>query len=256
MSNKVKRIYNWFPSRPDHRDMKLSYGLVKRKLLLPKKVDLRGGMPEVYDQGELGSCTGQAIGAAYEYSQMKQRQKDFTPSRLFIYYNERKLEGNVMVDSGAVIRTGMKAISRFGVCTEITWPYDIKKFTQDPGSKAYAEASYHQAIEYRNVDQDLDQLRAALNDGYPVVFGFTVFEGFESDEVAKTGLLKMPEVSEKNMGGHAVLMVGYDDSKKHFIVRNSWGKNWGDRGYFYMPYEYAIDAGLADDFWTLTKVEQ
>lgn len=254
-NGKASRKYNWHPGRPDHRDLKLKFGFIKRKLGLPGKVDLRTGMPPVFDQGTLGSCTGNAIAGAYEYAQKKLGKKDFTPSRLFIYYNERLLEHTVADDAGAVIRDGMKAIARFGVCSERSWPYVIAKFKDGPTKGAYTEALMHQAIEYRAVEQKADQLKAALAAGYPVVFGFSVFEAFESEEVAKSGILNLPQASEKNMGGHAVLMCGYDDSKKSFLVRNSWGSNWGQGGYFWMPYDYACNTGLADDFWTLTKVE-
>ena len=86
------------------------------------------------------------------------------------------------------------------------------------------------------------------------MFGFTVYESFESQEVAKTGVVPMPAPGEQVVGGHAVLAVGYDDSAQTFMVRNSWGTGWGQAGYFTMPYAYLTTRGLSSDFWTIRIV--
>src|SRR5262249_7520136 len=154
---------------------------------LPKKVDLRKQCPPVYDQGQLGSCTANAIGAAYEFGQLKQGLTDFVPSRLFIYYNERDIAGTIDSDSGAMIRDGMKSVAQLGVCDESKWPYNLAKFKSKPTKAAYTDALKHQALIYRRITTGLHQMQACLAQGYPFVFGFTVYESFEGEDVAKTG---------------------------------------------------------------------
>jgi C1A family cysteine protease len=222
---------------------------------MPTKVDLTSKMPLVYDQGQLGSCTANAIGAAFEFDQVKEGYKDFMPSRLFIYYNERAMEGTIETDSGAMIRDGMKSVAKVGVCGEDTWPYDISQFTEKPPTKAYTEAKKHQALLYKRVIPTLHQLQGALAAGYPIVFGFSVYESFMSADVAKTGEVPLPPRNEQMIGGHAVVAVGYDDKIQRFIVRNSWGKSWGKKGYCTMPYGYLTDPQLARDFWSIYTVE-
>jgi C1A family cysteine protease len=210
----------------------------------------------VYDQGQLGSCTANAIAGAIEFDRIKQKLEDvFTPSRLFIYYNERVIEGTVNTDSGAQIRDGMKTIGQQGGPHEALWPYDIAKFTDAPSANAVADGQQHTAISYQRVVRNLNQMKGCLAAGYPFVFGFTVYESFESQAVASTGVVPMPAPNEQVLGGHAVLAVGYDDSQQRFIVRNSWGPGWGMSGYFTLPYTYLTDENLSDDFWTVRLVK-
>jgi C1A family cysteine protease len=233
---------------------------------LPAKVDLRPGCPPPYDQGQIGSCTANSIAGAIEFDQKKQKITEFTPSRLFIYYNERVMEAtSPSVDSGAQIRDGIKSVATFGVCPETEWPYDDKNTNPDPCAACgyakkplvacYTQALKHKVTSYHRLNSAvLSTLKGCLAEGYPFVFGFTVYESFEGDEVAKTGIVPMPAPKEKMVGGHAVLAVGYDDSTKHFIVRNSWGLDWGIKGYFMMPYDYMTSTNLSDDFWTIRMV--
>jgi C1A family cysteine protease len=221
-------------------------------------------MPPVYDQGQLGSCTANAIGAAMEYERDRQGGSDFMPSRLFIYYNERAVEGTVGSDSGAQIRDGIKVVNANGVCPETMWPYDISTFTIKPPKRCYVAAHTDVAVQYEAI-QTLGDLKNAIAAQLAVVFGFTVYESFESQAVAQTGNIPMPQKGEKTVGGHAVLAVGYSDQDGHVIVRNSWGSTWGAAGYFYMPYEYMTGPGapsdassvngayLASDFWSIEK---
>jgi len=176
------------------------------------------------------------------------------PSRLFIYYNERVTEGTVGSDSGAQIRDGIKSVAKQGVCPETEWPYNPAKFAQKPPAKAYKDALLDRAVSYQRLVQDLNQMRGCLASGYPFVFGFTVYTSFESQAVAKSGHVPMPAPSEVQVGGHAVLAVGYDDSHQSMIVRNSWGSGWGLKGYCTMPYAYLQQASLAADFWTIRLV--
>jgi len=246
--------FGWVPDLPDARDF--TYSAPEDVLTkLPKKADLRSKMPKVYDQGELGSATANAIAAAFQFEQRKQEQKDFMPSRLFVYYNERALMGTIDTDSGAMIRDGMKSVAKVGVCAETTWPYDVAKFTEKPPRTAYVEGKKHQALVYRRVLANLHQMQGCLASGYPFVFGFSVYESFMSPDVAKTGKVPLPPRGEQLLGGHAVLAVGYDDADQSFIVRNSWGTGWGMKGYCTMPYGYLTDPQLARDFWAIYTVE-
>ncbi len=255
MAIKIQR-YGWLPDLPDHRDHMFAAPLAVLGPL-PAKVDLRKNCPPVYDQGQLGSCTANAIGAAFEFEQMKQNaKKAFMPSRLFIYFNERAMEGTIGQDSGAQIRDGVKSVNKQGVCPESECPYVITSFTKKPSAQCYKDALNNQVLSYQRVTQTLGQMKGCLAAGYPFVFGFTVYDGFETPAVAKTGVLNLPGPGEQVQGGHAVMAVGYDDKSQRFIVRNSWGPKWGQKGYFTMPYAYATDDNLATDFWTIRLVEQ
>lgn len=247
--------YGWIPDIPDYRD-KMYSAPPRVVAALPPKVDLRAKCPPVYDQGQLGSCTANAIAGALEFNQMKQGEQSFTPSRLFIYYNERVVEHTVSQDAGAMIRDGIKSVAKLGAPPEDPdWPYNIKNFAQKPPKNAYTDGLKYQAILYQRVTQQLDQFKGCLADGFPFVFGISVYESFESQAVAKTGNVPMPKPSEKSLGGHAIMAVGYDDSQKRFIIRNSWGADWGMQGYFTLPYDYVLNQNLSDDFWTIKLVE-
>jgi C1A family cysteine protease len=253
MQRKIKG-YGWSPDIPDGRD--LMYAAPPEVVTqLPPKADLRDQCPPVYDQGQLGSCTANAIGAALEFDQMKQHENAFTPSRLFIYYNERAIEGTISSDSGAQIRDGVKSVRKQGAPPETDWPYDIAKFADQPPQKAYDDAGQHKAIRYQRLTRSLSQLQGCLAEGYPFVFGFVVYDSFESQQVASTGQAPMPVSGEQQLGGHAVMAVGYDNDEQRFIVRNSWGTTWGMAGYFTLPYPYLLQATLSSDFWTIRSVQ-
>ncbi|HLY83475.1 MAG TPA: C1 family peptidase [Acidimicrobiales bacterium] len=246
--------YGWIPDLPDQRDH-LFAAPPAVVSALPPSVDLRADCPPVYDQGQLGSCTANAIGGALEFDQMKQKLADvFTPSRLFIYYNERVMEGTVASDSGAQIRDGIKSVGSKGACHETVWPYDPAKFADPPPQAAYNDAKAHQAVAYQRVARDLTQMKGCLAAGFPFVFGFSVYESFESQAVATSGHAPMPGSGEKLLGGHAVLAVGYDDAAQTWTARNSWGTGWGMAGYFTLPYAYLTVRGLSSDFWTVRSV--
>jgi len=245
----MNKGYGWKPDLPDQRDF-IFAPHPTLILAIPSKMDLRSEMPPVVDQGELGSCTANALAGAVDYEQVK-RKVDCSPSsRLFIYYNERVIEDSVGFDSGAMLRDGIKTLAMEGVCIEDRWPYDISRFTELPPDSCYADAAVFKIVEYRRVTS-LRDLKASLAAGYPVAFGFTVYDSFESPEVAHKGIVPMPGQDESVRGGHAVLAVGYDDLQNRIIVRNSWGAVWGMDGYFTMPYAYIEDRNLSDDFWQI-----
>jgi len=245
--------YGWKRDLPDSRDRKFKVG---RPVSLPPSVDLRKHCPPVYDQLELGSCTANALGAAFQYEQMKHEKPDFIPSRLFIYYNERVMEGTIKEDSGAMIRTGIKTMVKEGVCPEKMWKYKTWKFKKPPPPNCYKEGLNNQVLEYLRISpHTLYGVKKCLHNGFPISFGFMIFESMMSDNVAKTGEVPIPGPSEQPMGGHAVLAVGYDDERKCLLVRNSWGKNWGIGGYFWLPYYFVSEPNMSADYWTIRMVE-
>jgi C1A family cysteine protease len=150
-----------------------------------------------------------------------------------------------------MLRDGIKSLKKFGVCEETLWPYRISRFKTKPSATSYQDAKKHRISSYYRIET-LSEMLACLADGYPFVFGFAVYESFESDRVARTGIVTMPKKDERQLGGHAVMAVGYNQKVKKFLIRNSWGRNWGINGYFTMPFEYL--ESLADDFWTIRKI--
>ncbi len=242
----TQHAYGWKPDLPDHRDHEFS---AQRGLVLPPSVDLRPDCAPIEDQGQLGSCTSFATGAAIRYARKKQGLADFVTSHLFLYYNSRS-KSTKTVDAGATIRDAIKAAAKQGDCPETDWPYDISKFASKPPTQAYQDALKDRAITYLSVAQDGTQMKNCLAQGFPIVIGFTVYDSFESDAVAQSGVVPMPGRGESVLGGHAVLVCGYRDDRQQWICRNSWGQ-WGDQGYFYMPYDYLLNKRLASDFWTV-----
>ena len=248
----TQRSFGCLRDKPDPRDHKYTpdpQHLAKP----PAKVDLRPLCPPVYDQRPLNSCTANAIAAAIQFERMRLKlTPDFTPSRLFIYWNERKLAGTTAKDAGAPLRDGIKSVAKQGDCPEPHWPYDPKKVLEQPAAPCYQEAVKYRNLSYQAVPQDLAHLKACLAAGKPFVFAVHVYSGSESPEARQTDTFPTPKAGEQEIGTHAVMAVGYDDAARHFIVRNSWGPGWGLAGHFYLPYDYAVNPAHAGDFWTLT----
>jgi len=260
----VKRVYGWLRDLPSSKQ---NFLLTARSSVIkqfPAKLSLTN-LPAVYDQGSLGSCTANALGAAFEYEQRKQGLTVFMPSRLFIYYNERKIENNTPYDTGASISDGIKTLTEDGACDEKLCPYVIANFANCPSEEAYNNASEHQIILSRRVPTTVDGFKTTINMGLPIVFGFTVYSSFESEEVSKNGIMPLPDLRKENaLGGHAVMCVGYDDNmtsrdgktKGYLKIRNSWGPRWGQSGYFWMPYDFVDKMGLIADAWVVLKNEE
>lgn len=224
------------------------------ELTPPKKVDLRPMMTPVENQGALQSCTANAIAGAYEYLIKKHAGAHVDLSRLFIYYNARWRNGEQHEDAGSVIQYGMESLKSFGACAEKTWPYKADAVLDKPRKLSYAEAERFRVLDMQKVDVDLDRWRHCLAEGYPIVFGCALFESFD-DAKRNHGVVPMPDpqdVARGEHGRHAMLAVGYSDVDKVFIVRNSWGADWGDKGYCYMPYNYLMSEKLnGGDCWML-----
>jgi C1A family cysteine protease len=247
--------FGWKPSLPDQRDLIADTSEIK----VAEEVDPRSDLPAVYDQGQLGSCTANAVAAALEYNDRLDGDSDLgTPSRLFIYYFERKVEGSPPdQDTGAYGRDGFKVAKRWGTPPESDWPYSDANpgaFQEEPPQKVMDEAAKHKLeAAYRAVPRSVDSFKAVLSNRQTCAFGFTVYESFESDAVAKTGIVPMPGRDERVLGGHEVLMVGYlKDEPNYALVRNSWGDGWALDGYCLFPWAYLLSQ-LASDFRTIRR---
>lgn len=273
---KPTRHYGWRPpAGPPHPKL-LFRARHAVRTTNPAAVDLRPKDSPIQNQGQLGSCTGNAWAGAIDFKErnapvlvprlgfwarvavalgLKRRPtppaaRTFTASRLFIYYNERALEGTTGSDAGAAVADGARVVATQGVCPEETWPYDVARFTVRPSASAYDLATQHTVAAPAAVDvTDLDEVRTALASGHPIVFGFSVYTSFES--LTKGAATYIPR--GRYAGGHAVLAVGYDDAKQVIIVRNSWGPEWGEDGYFFMPYSVFTNPKITSDAWALTS---
>jgi C1A family cysteine protease len=215
--------------------------------LMPTRVDLRDVASGVYDQQDLGSCTAFAVGKGVRELLQNVRGEQATPlSALFLYYETRKLRNAVDLDSGATITDAMKAIAGSGVAPEAAWPYDIGVFAQKPPQAAYKAATPWKLTTGIQIG-GLDEIKKALARKQPVVAGMRLYKSFR--DVGADGQLQMPQNGDIMVGGHAITIVGYDNQKRHLIVKNSFGTAWGDKGYFYMPYAY-VNPELVLDIWT------
>lgn len=246
INKKKKYIYNLSINRI-HLS-KLNILTVPHITNIPSKIDLRSKFQPVYDQDILGSCTANALCSLIGYN-----TPSMFGSRLFLYYNERLLENTILDDTGATIPDGLLTLQKYGICQESEWVYDISKFNIKPPDQCYINALSHIVTQISNIHNDMTHIKNSLINGFPFVVGIAIYESFESVKVSNTGIVSMPLKKENLLGGHAVVCVGYDDTKQVWIMRNSWGVNWGDKGYFYLPYLYLLDSSLASDLWTIQK---
>ena len=269
----------WLRDHPSLRDYTVKHEKVKpllaqtrasKRAALPASVDLRQWCSPIEDQGQLGSCTAHAGVGMFEYYEIKACGHLTNGSRRFLYKATRKL-GGFTGDSGAFLRNTMGAMALFGIPPERYWPYDIAKFDQEPPAFCYAFAQNYQSLVYYRLDPPgtapkdlLTAIKTHLAGELPSMFGFSVYDSIYD---AQGGEIPFPTANEQMVGGHAIVAVGYDDNKKiknqrpggktttgAFLIRNSWGKEWGDAGYGWLPYAY-VEQSLADDWWVLLKSE-
>jgi C1A family cysteine protease len=210
-----------------------------------KIVDLRDKMPMIYDQGKIGSCTANALCSIFEYD-----NRNFTGSRLFLYYNERALINETNEDNGAYISDGIKSLEKDGICEEKEWAYVSENVLIKPSERAYINAKNNFVIEALNINNDLKTIKEWLDKNEPITIGISIYSNFMNN---KSGVISLPTENDKFLGGHAVVICGYNDYQEIFILRNSWGNYWGDKGYFYLPYSYITNNNLCGDLWIITK---
>lgn len=249
----------WLPDLPDHRDAPslVLRGTRKRGKGNPTRVDLRKHCSPIEDQVTIGSCTSHAVIGLLEHLQRREHGKHIDASRLFLYKVTRKLLG-WRGDTGAHLRTTIKALVCFGVPPESHYPYKPENFEQEPDAFVYALAQNFKALRYFRVDRrgqtandTLGEIKRVLSEGHPLAFGFTTFDnlGGEAD-------IEFPSKVHRPDGGHAVMAIGYDDERKigshqgAVLIRNSWGTTWGDKGYGWLPYQFVLE-GLTEDWWAL-----
>jgi hypothetical protein len=240
---------------PDDDFERRPYSAAAREI--PTAVDLRPWMTRVEDQGALGSCTSNAIVGALEYLIRRETGTATDLSRLFVYYNQRLWDDCVRDDAGAAIATGIRVLARLGVPTEKSWPYDRNLFAVQPPEEAYREASQLRVIDWWSVGLDPRNVRGCLAAGFPVVFGTRCTESFMHPPPG--GIVPMPGPGESanwRHGRHALLLVGYDDNEQLFVVRNSWGSDWGDFGYCYMPYAWVLNPDWTHSCWAVRLTER
>lgn len=251
------RRYGWKRDHPDHRDR--LFGVAAHIMqALPRQVDLRVKCPDPYNQLDTQTCTGQATKLAIHFDRGVENPgvdiESLEPSSLFQYYNGRTLDDSQDLDGGCQIRNVMKAMNQSGYCDEALWPFDPDKVCVKPPPEAYEQGSHRDIVDYRRVAQSMDLICAALASERPVICGISLYDSFESDTVMTSGEIPMPNGKESFLGGHAIVLVGYNKDLRIFIFRNSWGIGWGDKGYGYLPEIYVVNPDLAADFWTIRTV--
>lgn len=249
MASKILKKLGWFRDLPDFRDLKMTKVAIDLATLPPVFHNLT---PEIWDQGQLGSCTGHGAARALAFDYQKQNGGKIMPSRLQLYYNARRLEQSTKEDSGATIRDVIKGAAKYGAAPESLWPYNIVKFAVAPSRKATDAATHFKALRYESVPQDEATMKSVLAAQSLLVIGFSVFQSFESQATDQSGVVSMPQSSESLLGGHCVAVTGYNETG--FFFDNSWGSGWGNAGSGWFPKEYLLNRDLAGDFWTVKTV--
>ena len=248
----INRTYGFKKSKFDPRDYHLR--TVRKSIYknLPSSVDLRHLVPEVLNQEQTSSCVAHSFVAADRILRLIEKYNDIKLSRMFVYWNLRFLENDIDQDGGGELRDGAKALATYGAPHEADFPFTMDNLFKQPPQVAYKDAINNITKTYLTVGQTEQEFKQCLAEGYPFVFGTDLYEAFESDEVAKTGIVPMANWNnDKLVGGHAITCVGYDDSTRYFTVLNSWGSDWGDHGYCYFPYDYLLNSAHTSDVWTL-----
>lgn len=239
--------------KPDFRDVYFKDTLYKKGLKIDNQIDWTSRIGPCWDQGDIGSCVAHGVGSLVAYV-----NPNYMPSRLKLYYDGRVIEKTVSIDSGLEIRDGVKAAVTVGVCPESMWAYDTSKFKKKAPAACYTKANDKFITKYSRVNNTIDEMLNCLQQGSPIVIGATLYESFESDTVAKNGVVPMPTTREQTIGGHCTAIYGADVSRKMFLVRNSWGTDWGihdgkHNGYYWFPFAYAENTDLVSDCWMITQ---
>lgn len=259
----------WLKDKPDARDFEFELPKTWQASKLPSSVDEREFCLKLEDQGTLGSCTANALTSAMEFLEAHEMARRGVSqctqlSRLQLYFAERRMEGTIDEDAGAMIRSGVKCLLKYGVCEERLWPYadNAETFKKAPPPECWEDALKRQLVKgYRLTKAFAYNLRYCLAHGWPVALGFQVSDTF-AEQTGNTGIMAIPDRNTNFVGGHAICAVGYDDKKDlghgrvgAALIENSWGDGWGEKGYFWMPYS-VIDSGtICDDFWAVSKRE-
>lgn len=236
------------PDRHDDRD----YVFAPTLSVIPTTADVSALAPTAYNQMPLHyTCSANAIAACFEMVAKIEKRSIDPPSRLFLYYNARVRDGSVDRDEGASIRDAIKAAANPGTCAEPLWPYDASKVLVKPDRRAYDATSERVATYYR-IDQNIASLQACIAQGFPFIFGMSIFpDQFVAS--GKTGVVDVPPDGAQPVGGHAVVAVGYDATS--FTVLNSGGPSWGRNGYITMPNAYFENPAWTYDFWTIQSLK-
>lgn len=253
--------FGWVPDTPSIKDHKLTVPAI---IGLPTQVDLGRTpfQPPILNQGATSSCVGHACSSLVHFLRRKLGLPEFQPSRLFAYYFARFVRHSDWhtVDEGAMIRDAMTALTVVGVCSEQDWPFDVSKINVRPDPPDVVAAGGHRTLRYvrmlrgANSPDDLYYLRRSLADGYPWGFGISVYSSFF--DAGGDGVVPMPKVTDSLEGGHMMYAVGYSDTQQLFKCANSWGEDWGDGGFAYLPYDYFRNEDLSDDMWTLRTMKE
>ena len=256
MSEVNGRILNWKKGPQDSRDYK-SVRHLSAPVELPSEFELDRQIP-IYDQEDIGSCVSNSACACYRYEHAQVTGDfKFDPSRLFEYYNARKLQGWENEDSGAYIRDGFKAMNKWGLANESKWPYVTRDFAKNPPADVYNDGLNNVTVKYAAVEQKESTIKQTLLSGAAVSFGFNVYSSFMygSWQYQSPAIMPIPKKSEEFLGGHAVTIIGFSDSKKAFLIQNSWGTDWGNNGKFWMPYSFVLNTSECDDFWAIETIK-
>jgi len=230
--------------KPNHNDITAEKNAVRA--VTPQRVSLIQKMPPIYDQGDLGSCVANATAAILSYANfVSSKRVQYMSSRMFLYFNGRAADAildkdpsELITDVGLYMDSALTTIKTDGVLAETACPYDISRFAYKPSADKYQLAQKNKNINYKNIAKTLASLKTQLAAGLPIMIGINVYDNFFSDITSTKGTVGMP--NGELLGGHAIVIVGYDDMRSVFNIRNSWGTGWGDVGYGTIPYSYII----------------
>jgi len=251
IAGQQRHLHGYRPGRYDPRDHK--FELHVRPIRKPPQAEVNPSVLSiVFDQGDLGSCVANGNVMLWETVRRILGNPEVEMSRLWLYAKGRDLEGTPLdEDSGMQVRDALKVMASLGLPHEELWPYDISKFNVEPPAEADADAAQHKILVYRACPSP-DAIKQSIIEGFPVVFGTTLYDSFESDETAQTGIIKAPGPTEAVVGGHCMVIIGYDDQRRLFHLRNSYGTGWGEEGDGWLDYWY-FQSGAAGDAWTVRQ---